>query len=178
MPENEVLFPDARCANRWHPLRERFGRESADEIFPDFQEQFYLALRRIFARWKARGIDPKQLFEAALHGSVQLRDLVNRIRNDQYARLLQDSIAGEQNPNLEVVLRSFLRSVWDNVRDQLQIDCLEGGVPDTFLSRVDQMLERLTRGLLKDPSRIPRRPPKNKPPPDIDDTLGEPLPRA
>jgi hypothetical protein len=177
MPENETLSPDARTASRWQPLRDRVaGGESPDQIFPDLQEQFYRSLRRVFKQWKARGVDPKQLLEAAVTGPAALNDLVARARNDEFARLLQDAIAGEKNPNLEVVVRSFLDSVWEQVRGQLQVDCREDGVSDTFLSRVGQMLERLVMGLLKDPSRVPRRPPNKESPPDIDDILDEPLP--
>jgi hypothetical protein len=180
MPENETLFPDARAASRWQPLRERMAKgESPNEIFPDFEEKFYAALRRVFKQWLKRGVDPKQMFEAAMDNDRSvLRDLMNRVWNDDYARLLQDATSGEESLNLEAVLRLFLNSVWDYVRDHLQIDCREGGVPDAFLKRVDQMLDRLIRGLLQNPSRVPRRPRHNKPPPDIDDTLGESLPLA
>jgi hypothetical protein len=180
MPENETLFPDVRTASRWQPLRDRIANgESPDQIFLDIQKQLYLALRSAFARWMKRGIDPKKLFEAALDDDRSvLCDLVNRVWNDEYARLLQDATSGEESLNLEAVLRLFLNSVWDCVRDHLQIDCREGGVPDAFPKRVDQMLDRLIRGLLENPSRVPRRPRQNKPPPDIDDTLGESLPLA
>ncbi len=143
MPENETLLPDARTASRWQPLRDRVAcGESPDEIFPDFQDQFYLALRRVFSQWKARRVDPKQLFEAALEDdSAVLRDLVNRTGNGEYAQLLQGGAAGEPNPSLEVVIRSFLDFAWEHVRGYLQIDCREGGVPDNFLKRVEEMLE-------------------------------------
>jgi hypothetical protein len=180
MPENETLFPDARTASRWQALKERIaGGESPNEIFPDFEEKFYAALRRVFKQWVKRGVDPKQLFEAALDGDRSIvRDLVNQVGNDDYARLLLDATSGKENLNLEEVLRLFLNSTWDYIRDHLQIDCREGGVPDAFLKRVDQMLDRLIRGLLKNPSRVAARPRQMKPPPDIDDTLRESLPRT
>jgi hypothetical protein len=179
MPENETLSPEARTASRWQPLRDRVaGGESPDQIFPDLQEQFYRSLRRVFKQWKARGVDPKQLLEAAVAGPAALNDLVARTRNDEFARSLQDAIAGEKDRNLEVVIRSFLDSVWEQVRSQLRLDCREDGVPDSFLGRVDQMLERLVRGLLKDPSRVPRRPPQKAPPRDIGEILQESLPRV
>jgi hypothetical protein len=179
MPENETLTPNTPNASRWQPLRDRLaGGESPDAIFPDLQDQFYRALKHVFEQWKDRGVDPQQLFEAALNKPAMLRDLVSRMRNDEFAKLLQDGIAGESNQNLEGVIRSFLYGVWEDVRGLLQLDCREDGVPVTFFNSVDQMLERLIRSLLKDPSRIPRRPSKNKPPLDIDDLLGESLPLA
>jgi hypothetical protein len=39
-------------------------------------------------------------------------------------------------------------------------------------------LRRLTNSLINNPSRLPRRPPRKEPPPDIDDLLGESLPLA
>jgi len=179
MPENETLFPDARTASRWQPLRDRIARgESPDAVFPDLQEQFHRALKRVFKLWKDRGVDPKDLFEAAQNDPAVLRDLIGQTWNDEFARLLQDATAGETSPDLEGVLRCFLDSVWEQIRGHLQIDCLDGGVPDSFLNRIDQMLERMIRSLLKNPSRPPRRPTNIKPPPDIDDMLGESLPLA
>jgi hypothetical protein len=176
MPENETLFPDARTASRWQPLWERIERgESPHEIFPEIRKQFYLALRSAFRRWVKRCVKPSQLFEAAQNGNLPvLHDLVNQAGND-YARLLRDAISGETKPDLEAVIGFFLNSAWDNARDQLQIDRCEDGVRDAFLKLADQMLEQLTRGLLKNPSRIPRLPPNRKPPPKIDDMLGESL---
>ena len=176
MPENETLFPDARTASRWQPLRERLSRrESPREIFPDIRKQFYLALRSTFKRWEKRGVKPSQLFEAAQNGNMPvLHNLANQAGSD-CARLLRDAISGETNPDRETVIRLFLNSCLDNVRDQLQIDLCGDGIPDAFLKFADQMLAQLTGGLLKDSSRIPRLPPTRKPPPDIDDMLGESL---
>jgi len=177
MPENETLFPDARTASRWQPLKERIaGGESPNEIFSDFEDNFYAALRRVFKQWAKRGVNPKQMFEAALNEDRSvLRDLVNQVWNHDYARLLQYATSGEKSLHLDTVLRLFLNSAWDRIRDLLQIDCREGGVSDAFLKRVDQMLDCLRRGLLKNPSRVPNYPRQNKPRPDIDDALGEPL---
>lgn len=103
---------------------------------------------------------------------------MNRARNDDFARLLQDCVAGQIYSSLDEVIRTFLFAFWELVRSQLQIDCREDGVPDTFTRSVEQMLERLVRGLLKNPSRIPKRPRQKKSLLDIDDMLREPLPLA
>jgi hypothetical protein len=180
MPENETLFPDARTASRWQPLKERIaGGESPNQIFPDFEDEFYSALRRVFKEWAKHGVNPKEMFEAALNKDCSvLRDLVNQVWNHDYARLLQNATSANECPDLESVLRLFINSAWDRVRDLLQIDCREGGIPDAFLKRVDQMLGHLVRGLLGNPSRIPPRPHGHKRPPDLDDTLSESLPVA
>lgn len=178
MLENEFLYPDRRTVNRWHPLAERLGcGETPDSIFPVLQRQFYLALRNVFKQWKNRGTGPKELFESATADDRHLmRDLVRRTRNDDFAQLLEHAIDGEISPDLETVIRSFLTSVWENVRDHLQLDRSENDVPEAFLERVNQMLDRLTRDLHKDPSRVPRCPGRSQPPRDIDDVLGESLP--
>jgi hypothetical protein len=180
MPENETLFPDARTASRWQPLRERIERgESPEQIFLDYQDQFYRMLKSVFKQWKDQGVEPEQLFEAALDGDpTVLTDFVNRTGNNEFARLLQDAISGKTDLDRAAVIRLFLNSACDYARDYVRVDCHEDGVTDAFLKGVNKMLDRLICGLRKNPSRVPNRPPQNKPPRDINDALDELLPLA
>ncbi len=158
MPENETLYPDTQSVNRWRPLRDRIaGGESPDVLFPEFQEEFYRSLRKVFDQWKRHGVNPGQVFAAALNDPVRLRKLVQQTWNDEHAILLRDCIDGEEPSNLEEVIRSFLNSKWEIVRDQLQVDCREDGVPGTFLNSVNRMIDKLTRELIDNPSRMPCR---------------------
>lgn len=179
MAENETLYQETGNASRWCPLRDRLAEgEALSAMLPDLEKDLYLALRRVWKGWKQRGVEPEQLLNAAVNDPLGLRELVKRTGNDDFAQLLKDCVAGESNPDREMVVRSFLNSFWDHVRDHLQLDCREDGVPASFLDGVDQILDRMTRGLLKNPSRIPPRPPRKGPPPDIDDFLGQSLPLA
>jgi hypothetical protein len=179
MPENETLFLETGNASRWCPLKARVAAgEALNAILPTLADEIYLALRWAVRWWKRRGVLPEQLFAAAVNDPTTLRALVNRTGNEDCAQLLQDCTAGEVNPDRETVLRSFLDSFWEHVRGHLQLDCREGGVPPSFLDDVGQILDRIARGLLRNPSRIPPRPPRKGPPPDIDDFLGQSLPLA
>ena len=179
MPENETLFPNCQTASRWNPLRDRIeGGEPLDELFPDLHRQFYKALQRAFEQCKKRGVDHKQLFEAAMNNRDLLHDLVEQTGYHDYAQLLQNVTFVEPNSELEGVIRGYLDSVWENVRGLLQIDCRDGGVPNSFWCSVDQMLERLRRSLLENPSNMPRCPRKQGPMQDIEDILKESLPLA
>jgi hypothetical protein len=176
MPENETLFPDARTASRWQPLKDRLARgESPNQIFPELEKQFYLALRRVFKQWKSRGVDPKALIDAAQSDPATLPDLIKRTRNDGYAKLIQEATAGQPNADRKALIQSFLDSVWEHARSQMQIDRLKNGAPEELLRGVQKMLDRLTSKLLKDPSRVPHRPRRRDPPPDIDDMLSQSL---
>lgn len=179
MPENELLDSEARAETRWRPLRDRLERgDTPDGLFPDVQQQFYQGLRCTFTRWRGRGVDPGHLFAAAVAGPAELRRLVRATWNDRHARQLQDAVAGLPCPDLGAVIRAFLDSLWEEARWFLQLDCLKGDVPESFLQDVEQMLGRLAHDLLKDPTRVPRRPRNAKRPPDVDDLLDEPLPLA
>ncbi len=68
MPENETLVFDARVASRWRPIGERLDKgESPTELFLEMQNQFYTSLQRAWKQWRGRGVDPDQLFDAALN---------------------------------------------------------------------------------------------------------------
>ena len=179
MPENELLDSDARAETRWRPLADRLERgEAADALFPEVQQQFYGALRSTFKRWERRGVDPGRLFAAAASGRAALRPLVGQCWHDRHARLLQDVIASIPDPDPRATIRAFLGALWDQAQGFLRLDGHGDEIPDALHRDVDQMLERMTQDLLKNPSRAPRMPPRSKRPPDIDALLDEPLPRG
>lgn len=176
MPENETLFHDARSANRWRPVADRMdGGQTPTDAFPDIQNQFYSCLQRIWRQWKDSGVDPSELFEAALNDPGKLAELIRQTHFDSYAQLLRDVAAGLQDATLEGLIRAFLDAAWDAARDELRLDCRDDARSPEFTSQVEAMLDRILRGLLNNPSRFPSRPPRKDPPPDLDTQLGESL---
>ena len=95
MPENETLTEDPRSASRWRPVRDKIERdESVASIFPDVEKNFYAMLRRVWERWKEHGVSANEMFEAARNDRSLLRELVNRVRNDDFSRLLTEITVG------------------------------------------------------------------------------------
>ena len=176
MPENETLVHDARNASRWRAICERMnGGLTPIDAFPDIQRQFYLSFRRAWRQWIDRGLDPGQLFEAALNDRGRLELMIRQANFDENARLLRDVAVGLQDRSLGDLIQAFLGAAWDNPRSQLRLDCLENSPPSGFNRLVDGMLKRMLRGLLKDPSRFPSQPPRKAPKPSLDLQLGESL---
>ena len=175
MPENETLNPDSRSANRWRPLRNRLDQgQLPSDLFPDIEDGLYASLRRVYKQWRDRGVDPAALFNAAVNDHAALHDLVRRSEFDSYVQLLEDVVASEPGSNLEELRRGWLDAVWNQVRDQLQLDRHEASRSASFADPVNQMLDRLHRLLTRNPSRIPSRPHRNKPM-DIDNILSRAL---
>ena len=173
MAENEILIAPLAKAGPWKQLAKRIDKgESFDKIFPAFQHRFYSALRNVFEKWKECGVDPKQFFEAALRRDpAELQTLLKLTGFNHYSRLLID-IAAEPNHDMEMVLRSFLSSVFERVRALLRLDCREDGIPESFFKNIKKMREDLVRDLMKDPFKIPPRPADTR---SIDEILGESL---
>jgi hypothetical protein len=172
MPENETLS-ETRNATRWKSLRERFADgESPRMVFPDFQNEFYRALKSLYAQLKRNGVDPKAMFEA-VGDPARLQQLARQARYCDFARILLD-ISAEGKSDLKIVIPSFVDSMWEQVRSRLRLDCLENSPSQDFLNRVEKMLDKVTESLLNDPSKAPRRPP-NPRPPTLDEQLGESL---
>lgn len=176
MPENETLVYDPRSASRWRPVGERIdGGQAPVDLFPDIQSQFYRSLQKVWRQWRERGVDAKQLFDAALNEPKALQDLIKKLSYDPNARLLQDVATGSQEENMEQLIRDFLNAAWGDVETQLGLDRHYEAQSLEFMGQVQRMLSRIARCLSNDPSRIPNRPSRNEPPPDLDTQLGESL---
>jgi hypothetical protein len=172
MPENETPISDPRTASRWRPLRERLDRGDLPiDLFPEIQREFYNCLRAVYRQWRACGVDPARLFAATVADREALHRLVHEARRHDYAQLLRDVVASERNADLGRVIRCWLDLAWDYARTQLQVDRHGEGRHGDFSGRVGRMLDHLACGLVEDPSRIPRRPSRAKPP-ILDELLG------
>lgn len=176
MPENETLTDDPRKARRFRPLADRLERgESPPEVFVDIQKNFYKMIGNISKQWKKCGVQPEQLFEAAVRDREKFGQLLRQTRNDSTARVLKDAAAGESSANRQTVIRNFIDLAWERVRAQLRVDCLPVDKREDILQRARPMLDRLAADLERDPSRMPRCPRRVGPSPNIDDILGESL---
>lgn len=176
MPENETLVFDTRVANRWRPISERLdGGEAPTELFPDIQSHFYTSLQKVWKQWRAKGVEPDRLFDATLNEPKALQDLIKTLSSDPNARLLHEVRAGRQSTDREQLIGDFLNATWEVVESQLGLDRRYEAQPLEFVGQVHRMLARIARGLANDLSRIPNRPSQNKPPPDLDDQLGQSL---
>ena len=123
MPENETLNPDSITARRSVPLLDRLKRgESLNDIFPELESHFYTSLRRFWEQLQKRGVEPAALLDAAVNHPERLHELVRKAGSDTYAKLLDDFIASERDPNLEETLRGWLDAVWDHFRGELDLD--------------------------------------------------------
>ncbi len=175
MPENETLLPDTRNASRWRPVGERMDEgQSPTDAFPVIQDQFYALLQNVWRQWRGRGVDPAQLFAAALHDPKAFQELLRQTGFDRNAQLLRDVATGLKDADMESLVRSFIDAAWESVQDQLQLDRREETLSPEFLSRIQGMLDCICRRLLANLSRFPSRP-RKEPPPDLDTRLGESL---
>ena len=136
---------------------------------------FYISCQKVWKQWKAMGIDPGQLFDAALNAPKALRDLIKQAANDRGAQLLRDVAAEIQDADMEALICRFLDAAWDDVEGQLQINRRENARSMDFIRKVQRMLNRIARGLLNNPSRFPNRPTRNELPLDLDTQLGQSL---
>jgi hypothetical protein len=151
------------------------GGQAPTELFPIIQDNFYIFCQKVWRQWKAREIDPRQLFAAALNDPKALRGFIRQASNDQNARLLSDVAAELQHPDMEGLICGFLGAVWDGVEGQLQMNRREDARSPEFDLHVQRMLNRIVSALLKNPSRFPKRPSRTEPPPDLDTLLRESL---
>lgn len=175
MPENEILLPNSRSASRWRSICDRRdGGLSPIQAFPEIQRQFYAGFRRAWRQLHHNGVDPGELFAAALSDPARLRRLIRQTRCD-YAQLLGDVAAGLEGATLEELVRVFLEAAWEVACDNLQFNCREEAQSTEFIALADSMLDRMARGLLRNPSRFPNRPPRKDPPLDLDTQLSENL---
>src|SRR5436309_3500805 len=109
MPENETLLHNGRNASRWRPVSEHLDRgKSPTKLFPEIEHQFYTLLQKVWKRWKRHGVDPGQLFHAALTDPQAMRDLIKQMSFDQNARLLQEVAANIQDTDNKRLIRDFL----------------------------------------------------------------------
>ena len=176
MPENETLVGDTGGASRWRPVSERMdGGQAPADLFPEIQNQFYTSLQKVWRQWREGGIDPAQLFDAALNDPQALRDLIKKLSFDRNAQLVRDVAAGSQDADMEQLIGDFLNAAWGDVETQLGLDRRYEAQSLEFIGQVQRMLSRITRCLINNPSRIPNRPSRNEPPPDLDTQLGESL---
>ena len=61
------------------------------------QDQFYAHLQSVWRQWKARGVDPAKLFNAALNDPKAFQELLKQTGFDRNAQLLRDVAAGPQD---------------------------------------------------------------------------------
>ena len=177
MPENETLRYNARNANGWRQIGERMDAgQSPTELFQLIRDEFYRTCQRVWRRWNELGIDPAQLFKAALTNPNALNGLIKQISNDSNARLLRDVAAELRDPNMERLIRSFLEAAWEEVEGpHLNLDGREEPKPLELVRQINLMFGRIVRALAKNQSRFPSRPPRREAPPDLDSRLGESL---
>jgi hypothetical protein len=176
MPENETLVYDTRSASRWNPVRERMdGGQAPADLFPEIQHQFYAALQKVWRQWRERGVDAAQLFDAALIDRSALRGLIKKLSFDRNAQLVRDIAAGRQDADMEYLIGDFVNAAWEDVETRLGLDRRYESQSLEFTGQVQRMLSRIARCLINNPSRIPNRPSRNEPPPDLDTQLGESL---
>lgn len=176
MPENETLVYDTRSASRWRPVAERIdGGQAPADLFPEIEKQFYTSLQKVWRQWRERGVDAAQLFDAALNDPNTLRDLIKKLSFDRNAQLVRDVAADGQDADLEHLIGDFLNAAWGDVETQLGLDRHYETQSLEFIGQIQRMLSRIVRCLSNNPSRIPNRPSRNEPPPDLDTQLGESL---
>jgi len=110
MPGNESLIYDAKTASRWQPLSERMdGGQMPDDMFGDIQDSFYLLCGKVWRRWKRFGVDPSQLFDAALNDPKNaLPDLIKRVSYDGSAQLLRDVAAELPEADMEELYEALV----------------------------------------------------------------------
>lgn len=175
MAENETLTVDSRTASRWEPLRERISSgHSPSGCFADVEREFYTGLRRACHVMAKRGVTLECLLTTALENPDALEALVRQTCNQDHASHLLDVIRCQAFLSLEQLVAAWLSAVWDSIRDLLQLD-LNGHAHDSsFDARIRAMVDRLARLIARNPSRIPNRPRRSddRPPDDLDDTLG------
>lgn len=145
------------------------------EAFPEIQNQLYLSLQRVWRDWRAKGIEPADLFDSAFVNPRRLAELIEQSGFNHYAQLLRNVAAGRRNCTREKIVREYVNAIWEGVCDQLRLDCREGIHDLEFVRCVDGMLGRIVRNLLRNPSQAPRRPKGTNPLPDLDTQLGESL---
>jgi len=177
MPENESLIYDAKTASRWQPLSDRMdGGQMPNDMFGDIQDSFYLLCGKVWRRWKRFGVDPSQLFDAALNDPKNaLPDLIKRVSYDGSAQLLRDVAAELPEADMEELMRRFFNAAWEDAEGQLQLNRRDEARSPEFIEQVNEMLNRIVTSLLNNPSRFPNRPSRNEPPPDLDLMLGQNL---
>ncbi len=79
---------------------------------PGYRRHFYRSCRKVSKQWRARGIDPGQLFVAALNDPKALRDLIKQASNDKNAQLLRDVAAELQDADMKGLICGFLNAAW------------------------------------------------------------------
>ncbi len=64
------------------------GGQTPVELFSEIQDNFYASCQKAWKQWKTLGIDPGELFAAALNDMKALRNLIKKAANDRNAQLL------------------------------------------------------------------------------------------
>lgn len=176
MPENETLTHDAGTASRWRPIAHRLdGGATPSELFAEIQTEFYRLFQRLWKQWKRRGVDPAQLFDAALNSGTDFRDILRRLANDSYARFLYEVARDTESADRERLIQEYVEEVWKNAEGELQLNRRDESRSLEFTAHVQRMLSRIIGSLIADPSRIPSQPPRSEPPSDLDTELNRSL---
>jgi hypothetical protein len=76
---------------------------------------------------------------------------------------------------MEQLISGFLNAAWDDVETTLELDRRYEAQSPEFIVQVQRMLSRILCSLTNNPSRVPNRPSRSEPPPDLDTQLGESL---
>jgi len=150
MPENETLAFDATSANRWGPIRDGLDQGlSIGEVFPDIQDQFYRSCQRVWRQLKNCGVDPGELFEAAVGDPRRLAELIRQTRNDPSARLLRDIATSLPDATRDVLMRRFLLALFDDLRPYLRLDCREDARHPVYTKLVYRRQAMLIAGIVE-----------------------------
>lgn len=176
MAENETLIHDERSASRWHPVGLMLDQgRSLVEVFPEMELGFYASLKRVWRRWREKGIEPRELFKAALNDPQALQRLIRQSGNDPNARLLSDVASALAFPDLKTLVREFLNRAWEDVEKQVQANRRQEDRPLEYVRLGQQLIARIIKRLQKNLSRFPSPPSQKRPPPDLDTQLGQSL---
>jgi hypothetical protein len=175
LAENETLTVDGRTASRWRPLREQIASgESPSGCFAEIERQFYLSLRSACRQMAKQGVTLECLLTTALDNPDELEPLIRQTRNQEHACLLLQVVRCQRFLSLEQLVFAWVLAVWDSIHDLLQLNLNGHALDASFEDKVRGMLNRLARLIARNPTRIPKLPPRPKNPPNnLDGTLGQ-----
>lgn len=176
MAENETLIHEERSASRFHPVTLMLDQgRSLVEVFPEMERGLYAIFKHAWKRWRANGVEPRELFKAALNDPQALQRLIRQSGNDPNARLLADVASDLGFPDLKTLVKGFLNRVWEDVERQVQVNRRHDDRPLDYMLLSQKLIGRIMNKLQKNLSRFPNPPSQKKPPPDLDTQLGQSL---
>jgi hypothetical protein len=173
--ENESLSIDGSIASRCTLLRNQIASEVCpSKRLAKIEDQFYLILRRACRKMANKGVSLESLLGTAFENPESLENLVQQTHYQDIAKILLDVVRSQGFLSFEQLVAEWLSAVWDSVRDELRLDLINHICDNSFNTQIQKMLNRLTRLIARNPSRIPPKPRRSN---DrsrsvLDDTLG------